>query len=162
MVDLCAGAAPCAHGILNVFKAEHDPEWRGFLELTLHGDAGDLELRFHRSAGRRTSWKSHTGKPEALDIPADTKVMISFPGKFEGKTVELAPRNMDQNEDEDGVPNMREGGLTNYFIFPGESGQDSEWLMGLEWRNLAVVNFALPDGKKYMCDPFVLVPHENL
>merc|ERR1719410_1114424 len=140
MVDLCAGAAPCCHGILSVFKAEHDPDWRGF-----------LELRFYRSAGRRTSWQSHTGKPEALDIPADTKVTISFPGKFEGKTVELAPRNMDQNEDEDGVPNMREGGLTNYFIFPGESGQDPQWLMGLEWHSLAVVNFELPDGKKYMC-----------
>ena len=162
MLDLCAGASPCAHGILSVFKAEHDPSWKGFLELTLHGDAGDLELRFYGTAGHRTSWQSHTGKPKAFDIPATTKVTISFPGKFEGKTVELAPRNMDKNEDEDGVPNMREGGMTNYFIFPGESGQDPKWLMGLDWRALAVVNFELPDGKKFMCDPFVLVPHEAL
>lgn len=165
MVDLCAGASPCAHGILSVFKAEHDPEWRGYLELTLHGDAGDLELRFYRSAGRRTSWQSHTGKPEAFDIPADTKVTLSLSEQkpvMQDKTVELAPRNMDKNEDEDGVQNMREGGMTNYFIFPGESGQDPEWLVGLEWRGLAAVSFELPDGKKYTSDPFVLVPHEAL
>lgn len=162
VVDLAHGAAPCSNGILSVFKAAHDPEWRGFLELTLHGDAGDLELRLYKSAGQRSAWLSHTGKPKPFDVPADTKIQISFPGKHEGKTVELAPRNMEKNEDEEGVPNMRDEAMTNYFIFPGESGQDPEWLKGLEWRGTAVVSFELPDGKSYACDPFVLVPHEVL
>ena len=55
---------------------------------------------------------------------------------------------------------MRDGG-TNYFIFPGESGADQEWLKGEKWRGVATVAFEA-DGKSYACDPFVLVPHEAL
>ena len=43
-IDFARGAAPCNDGILTVLKAAHAPEWRGYLELKLHGDAGDLEL----------------------------------------------------------------------------------------------------------------------
>ena len=153
VVDFKAGAAPHHHGILNVFKE------LGFLELTLHGDAGDLELRLYSSAGERTPWQAATGVPKPFDIPAETVVTVSFPS-HEGKTVELRPRNLEKNEDEDGTPNMRDGN-TNYFIFPGDTGQDPEWLKGLEWRGRAVVAFEA-NGKAYEAEPFVLVPHEAL
>ena len=58
------------------------------------------------------------------------------------------------------LSNMRNG-KTNYFIFPGESGQDSEWLVGEKARYLVSVAFEAA-GKSYSCDPFVLVPHEAL
>jgi hypothetical protein len=46
IVDFARGAAPCNGGILSVLgqPAGDQPDWRGFLELKLHGDAGDLEL----------------------------------------------------------------------------------------------------------------------
>ena len=72
----------------------------------------------------------------------------------------MAVRNSDQNEDEEGTPNMRDA-CTNYFIFPGESGQDQEWLKGEEWRGTVTVAFEA-NSKSYACDPFVLVPHEAL
>lgn len=154
VVDFAPGAAPCNSGILSRTPF-------GFLELTLHGDAGDLELRLFKSSGMRTAWRSHTGKPLPFDIPAASVVRISFPS-HEGKTVELRVRNNDQNEDEEGVPNMRDGAMTNYFIFPGESGQNPEWLVGLEWRGTPVVAFEDAEGNTIECDPFVLVPHEAL
>ena len=52
-------------------------------------------------------------------------------------------------------------GATNYFIFPGESGQDPEWLKGEKWRGLVSATFSA-NGKAYSTDPFVLVPHEAL
>ena len=136
-----------------------DAEWRGFLELKLHGDAGDLELWLYANAGGQTSWQSHTGKPVPFDVPKDTVVRLSFPSHA-GKTIELRVRNSDKNEDEEGTPNMRGSG-TNYFIFPGESGQDPEWLKGEKWRGVVAVAFEA-EGKSFACDPFVLVPHEAL
>jgi hypothetical protein len=153
------GAGPCNDGILSVFKAADAPDFRGFLELKLHGDAGDLELWLYSSAGRQTSWQSHTGKPAPFDVPKETVIRLAFPS-HEGKTVELRVRNGDKNEDEKGTVNMRDSG-TNYFIFPGESGQDPEWLKGEEWRGIVTVAFEV-DGKSFGCDPFVLVPHEAL
>ena len=69
-------------------------------------------------------------------------------------------RNGDKNEDEEVTPNMQSVG-TNYFIFSGESGQDLEWLKGEEWRGVVAMRFEV-DDKSFMCDPFVLVPHEAL
>ena len=159
VVDFARGAAPCNDGILSVLKATDDAEWRGFLELKLHGDAGDLELWLYANAGGQTSWQSHTGKPVPFDVPKDTVVRLSFPSHA-GKTIELRVRNGDENEDEEGTANMRGSG-TNYFIFPGESGQDPEWLKGEKWRGVVVVAFEA-EGKSFACDPFVLVPHEAL
>lgn len=153
VVDFCPGAGPCNDGIMSVLPGV------GFLELKLHGDAGDLELWLYASAGKQTSWQARTGKPSPFDIPKETVVKLTF-ASHEGKTVELRVRNGDQNEDEDGTPNMR-GGRTNYFIFPGESGQDPTWLMGEKWRGVVSVSFEA-DGKPQQSDPFVLVPHEAL
>lgn len=160
VVDFCRGAAPCNDGILSVLNATDDAEWCGFLELKLHGDAGDLELWLYANAGEQTWGKSHSGKPVPFDVPKETVIRLSFPSHA-SKTVELRVRNGDKNEDEEGTPNMRDGGATNYFIFPGESGQDPEWLKGEEWRGVVTVGFEA-DGKSFACDPFVLVPHEAL
>lgn len=161
-VDWARGAAPSNDGILSVFKVADDPKWRGFLELKLHGDAGDLELFLYASAGKATNWNSSTGKPTPFDVPPETVIRLTFPS-HEGKAIELTVRNKDKNEDEDGNANMRPGG-TNYFIFPGESGQDPEWLVGetvKSWRGLVSMAFEA-NGKSYSCDPFVLVPHDAL
>eukprot|EP01046_Picozoa_sp_COSAG06_P057065 COSAG06_NODE_11004_length_1583_cov_1.068059_1_plen_83_part_10 len=80
-----------------------------------------------------------------FDVSKETVIRLSFPSHA-SKTVELRVRNGDKNEDEEGTPNMRDGGATNYFIFPGESGQDPEWLKGEEWRGVVMVGFEA-DGK---------------
>ena len=162
-VDFARGAQPSQDGILSVFKSPSDPDWRGFLELKLHGDAGDLELFLYATAGEQAWGRSSTGTTTPFDIPKETVVKLSFPSHG-GKTIELRVRNDDKNEDEDGNPNMREGGVTNYFIFPGESGQDPAWLIGetvTSWRGLVSVAFEVA-GKPFLADPFVLVPHDAL
>jgi len=156
-IDFAHLSAPCNGGLLSVFKAADAPGRVGFLELKLHDDAGDLELWLYTSAAFTT--KRKPGKSKPFDVPKETVVTLTFPSHA-GKSVTLAVRNMEQNEDEEGNPNMRGGG-TNYFVFPGESGQDPEWLMGEKWRGLVRVAFEA-NGKKYMCDPFVLVPHGAL
>ena len=157
-VDWHRGAEPCDDGILSVFKVADAPDWRGFLELKQHGDAGDLELWLYESYNV-SNWSASGSKPDPFDVPKETVVHLTFPS-HEGRKITLSVRNMDQNEDEEGKPNMRDG-RTNYFIFPGESGQDQEWLMGEKWRGTVTVAFEA-GGKSYSCDPFVLVPHEAL
>lgn len=150
-IDFCRGASPINDGILAVFKD------LGYFELKLHGDAGDLELWLYKSFAV-SNWKV-VGKPLPFDVPKETVVRLTFPSHG-NKSVELRVRNSDKNEDEDGTPNMRGDG-TNYFIFPGESGQDPEWLKGEKWRGMVSVAFEA-NGKSYASDPFVLVPHDAL
>ena len=69
----------------------------------------------------------------------------------------LAKRNKAKNEDEDGTPNVR-AGKTNYFIFPGETGEDASWLMGAAFKSRVRVSFPM-DGKTFTSEEFVLVPH---
>ena len=87
------------------------------ITLRVHGDAGDLELWLYTSAGQQTSWQSHTGQPVPFDVPKETVIRLTFP-RHAGKTLEIRVRNGDKNEDEEGTPNMWDGG-TSYFIFPG-------------------------------------------
>merc|ERR1712130_503904 len=113
--------APANDGILSPLE-DADGKLVGFIELKLHDDAGDLEL-----------WLCKDGAmSEPLDFPADTSVTIAFP-THGNRSVQLAVRNKEQNEDEDGKPTMRDG-KTNYFIFPGESEQDPEFLIGEKFR----------------------------
>ena len=155
VVDFQRGAQPIGGGIMSVFKAIG-----GFLELKLHGDAGDLELWLYSGASlTQNAFKNAEFKPTPFDVPKETVVTITFPSHA-GKQVKLAVRDMDKNPDEEGKENMRGGG-TNYFIFPGETDQDPEWLKDEKWRGTAVVSFDGPAGK-VECEPFVLCAHEAL
>ena len=134
-------------GILAVFQ-NADGKPAGHLELKLHDDKGDLELWLAEDAA--------ITKP--FDLPADAKITVSFQGaRMDSAT--LAVRNADKNEDEDGNPNMRNG-KTNYFIFPGDSGADSAWLTGSDFKARVIVSFESPAGE-FKTGQFLLVPHTH-
>jgi hypothetical protein len=120
----------------------------GFVELKLHDDKGDLELWLGKDREM----------DEPIDVPADTVIRVTFTD-LAGKTAELRVRNNQQNEDEDGTANLRNG-KTNYFIFPGNSGQDPTWLMGADFRSNVKLTFTV-DGKSYASEEFLLVPHTH-
>jgi hypothetical protein len=98
-------------GVVAALKGKSGEEV-GFVELKLHDDKGDLELWL----GKDRQMK------EPLNLPADSKINVSFKD-VPGKTATLTVRNNEKNEDEDGNANLRNG-MTNYFVFPGSSGQD--------------------------------------
>ncbi|WP_145248778.1 hypothetical protein [Aeoliella mucimassa] len=120
----------------------------GFVELKLHDDKGDLEL-----------WLAKDREiTQPMDLPVDTEVQVTF-ADFGDKTVTLSVRNKEKNEDEDGTPNLRNG-KTNYFIFPGDSGQDPSWLMGKQFKSAVTVSLSA-DGVNYTSEQFTLVPHTH-
>ena len=120
----------------------------GHLELKLHDDKGDLEL-----------WIAKDAKiSQPFDLPLDAIVRVTFID-VKGKVVELRVRNADKNEDEDGTANVR-AGATNYFIFPGVTGQDAAWLQGAGFQSLVTVAFTA-GGKAYVSEEFPLVPHTH-
>ena len=120
----------------------------GYLRLKLHDDKGDLEMWLARDA--------EFAQP--FDLPLDSTITVTFTDK-ESRTTTLRVRNRDKNEDEDGGPNVRDG-RTNYFIFPGATGEDAAWLKGADF--LATVKVAVSaDGKDYTTSPFVLRPHTH-
>jgi hypothetical protein len=146
-ISLHPGAAPANDGIMSVLEDE-DGKCVGYIELKLHDDAGDLEL-----------WLCKDGAmEEPLDFLADTTVTATF-ATHGDRSVTLSVRDNDKNEDEDGKPNMRDG-MTNYFIFPGESEQDPEFLIGEKFRSTTTLTFT-SGGKSYTAPPFILVPHQH-
>ncbi|MHC4829888.1 MAG: hypothetical protein ACYTFT_05975 [Planctomycetota bacterium] len=119
----------------------------GHLELKLHDDKGDLEL-----------WLAHDADfDKPFDLPLTTSIRVQFID-LEGREIELRPRNNDKNEDEDGNPNVREG-RTNYFVFPGGTGADSTWLMGVGFNSLVTISFTQADGTTCRSEEFMLTPH---
>lgn len=151
--DVTAGTAEVEddmgphEGMLAKFKGA-DGKVAGYLELKLHDDKGDLELWLARDASMK----------EPFDLPADANPKVVFE-EAKVESVTLAIRNAKQNEDEDGTPNMR-GGITNYFIFPGDSGADSAWLTGADFRAWVKVFFSSPGGS-FETDRFLLIPHTH-
>merc|ERR1712194_630296 len=122
------------------------PPWSGPYPGRHHGGAGDLEL-----------WICKDGAmSEPLDFPADTTITATF-ATHDDRSVKLNVNNTDKNEDEDGTPNMRDG-MTNYFVFPGESDQDPEFLVGEKFRSTTTVTLT-SNGKTYTAPSFILVPH---
>ncbi len=135
------------HGIVAAFRAAEGAAG-GHLELKLHGDKGDLEL-----------WIAKDAKiSQPLDLPMDTKIKVVFIDHG-NREATLAVRNRGKNEDEGGTPNAREG-KTNYFIFPGDSGQDASWLKGKEFQSIVKVTFE-NGGGAFSSEEFVLVPHTH-
>jgi hypothetical protein len=134
-------------GVVATLKGKSGDEI-GFVELKLHDDKGDLELWL----GKDRQMK------EPLDLSAETKINVSFKD-VPGKTAVLTVRNNEKNEDEDGTANLR-GGVTNYFIFPGSSGQDPSWLVGKEFKSKVEVTLTA-DGERYRSEEFLLIPHTH-
>ncbi|MEZ6184573.1 MAG: hypothetical protein R3F62_06120 [Planctomycetota bacterium] len=120
----------------------------GYLRLKLHDDKGDLEAWLVRDADFT----------QPLDLPLDATLTVTFTDK-ENRAVTLRVRNREQNEDEDGQPTVREG-KTNYFIFPGDTGEDATWLKGADFLSTVKVSYSA-DGKDYQSPQFVLRPHTH-
>ncbi len=140
------GAAP-HDGVVAAFQGP-DGRVAGHLELKLHDDKGDLEL-----------WLARDAKiTQPLDLPLDAAVRVTF-ADFGDRVVELRARNRDRNEDEDGKANVRDG-KTNYFVFPGGSGQDAAWLAGAAFQSVVRVAFTA-GGAAHTSEEFILVPHTH-
>jgi hypothetical protein len=145
-ISVHPGAAPANDGILSPLE-DADGKLVGFVELKLHDDAGDLEL-----------WVCKDGAmSQPLDLPTSTSITVTF-ATHDNRSVQLTVRNTDENEDEDGKPNMRDG-KTNYFIFPGESGQDPAFLIE-PFRSTTTITFTA-ETKAYTAPPFIMVPHSH-
>ena len=117
----------------------------GQVELKLHGDAGDLE-----------AWLVDASGASPLDLPLDTSIAVEFMDK-DGRRIELRPRNLETNEDEEGNPNIRDG-HTNYFVFPGETGAPSDWLKGSAFQTRVTLRYRVEESE-IATAPFVLAPH---
>lgn len=120
----------------------------GYVRLKLHDDKGDLEIWIAQDAT--------ISKP--FDLSLDTKITVTFVDQG-NRAVQLRVRNREKNEDEDGKPTARDG-KTNYFIFPGDSGEDASWLKGAEFVATVKVSFE-SEGKAYSTPSFVLRPHTH-
>jgi hypothetical protein len=140
-------AATPHEGMLTEFK-DASGKKAGYIELKLHDDKGDLE-----------AW---LGKDEKLVEPFDISLTSTLKVTFidvVGKTATLSVRNKENNEDEDGKGTIRNG-KTNYFVFPGGTGQDASWLKGSEFQSIVKVSFKSGDSS-YISDEFMLVPHTH-
>lgn len=139
MPHIHANEGPNSGFIFPVFDSEG--KQTGTIEIKLHDDAGDLEV-----------WLKHGGHGgEPWRLPLDANLTLAFPG--EGKTVTLAVRDRERNEDESGESTIFEE-TTDYFVFPADTGVDASWLMGAEFAAKAELSF---DGAT--TGLFVLRPH---
>ena len=139
MPHIHANEGPNSGFIFPVF--DNEGKQTGTIEIKLHDDAGDLEV-----------WLKHGGHGgEPWRLPLDANLTLAFPG--EGKTVTLAVRDRERNEDESGESTIFEE-TTDYFVFPADTGVDASWLMGAEFAAKAELSF---DGAT--TGSFVLRPH---
>jgi hypothetical protein len=76
----------------------------------------------------------------------------------DAKTVTLRVRDAETNADESGKSTIRSG-KTNYFIFPGDTGEDAAWLTGGEFSSPAVIKVPQADGT--LTATLTLVPHKH-
>jgi len=134
------------HGIVvPLFSGQ---QHKGFAEIKLHDDKGDLELWLTKDKTAGSSF----------DLPLNSEIVVTFP-KLNPQVVTLRIRNNEQNEDEEGNGNIREN-KTNYFIFPGDTGVDASFLTGKEFSTNTVVSFVV-DGITYTSNTFKLQPHTH-
>ncbi len=122
-----------------VFDA--DGKQVGTAEVKLHDDAGDIEVWLTQGG--------HGGEPWRL--PVDTTLPLRFTDL--DKTVMLAVRDQERNENESGEATIVDG-ATDYFVFPGDTGADASWLTGAEFAAKATLDV---DGST--TGSIVLRPH---
>jgi hypothetical protein len=120
---------------------------RGFIELKFDPNTAELEL-----------WiaNDHAIK-RPIYLPADAEVMVSL--EAPAHHLRLVLRDRERNEDFNGTPNMRDG-KTYYFTFPGDSDEESSWLMDDEIDTPATVTFVI-DGEPVVVGPFRLVKEQH-
>jgi hypothetical protein len=119
----------------------------GYIELKLHDDKGDLEL-----------WITYLQKNVPFDIYLNSNIKVMFTN-MKGKEILLSARNKLSNVDEDGKNNIRNG-KTNYFIFPGDSSESADFLVGKGFSSKVVVSFVV-EQKSFKTASFTLVPHTH-
>ena len=125
----------------------------------LAGGAGHAEIKLHDDKGDLEVWLAEDEKiTRPIDLPLDTELSVTFADKG-GKVATLKVRNTTHNEDEDGTPNIREA-RTNYFIYPGQGGESSDWLKGKGFRSKARLAFTR-EGKTIESAEFELTPHHH-
>ena len=139
MPHIHANEGPNSGFLFPVFDSEG--KQTGTIEIKLHDDAGDLEVWLKKGGYEGEPWR----------LPLDTTLTLDFPA--ESKTVTLAVRDAERNEDESGESTIFEG-ATNYFIYPGETGTDASWLMGADFAAKVELSFA-----GATTGSFVLRPH---
>ena len=120
---------------------DRNKEQTGTVEIKLHDDAGDLEVWLKSGGYEGDPWR----------LPTDTTLTLNFPAL--NKSVTLAVRDQDRNEDESGASTIIEGN-TNYFVFPGSTDEDASWLMGADFAAKVELRF-----EEATTGSFVLRPH---
>jgi hypothetical protein len=119
-----------------------------FAEVKLHDDKGDIELWLTEDQEGNTPF----------DLELDATIDVIFP-ELEPAGVILRVRNTDQNEDENGNSTVRNN-KTNYFIFPGDTGEDASFLIGKEFETPASLRFTV-QGAQIVSETFSLYPHSH-
>ncbi|MDF3129695.1 hypothetical protein P0Y35_10860 [Kiritimatiellaeota bacterium B1221] len=118
----------------------------GWAEVKLHDDKGDIEVRYQEV--------EDPAKP--LLLPPETVNVLLFPElKLQA---DLFVRNLDENEDEDGVPTLMNG-ETHYFIFPTREDQDPKPFLGKKFASPARLLLGDPSEPQLMSPGFLLLPH---
>ena len=120
---------------------DNNKEQTGTVEIKLHDDAGDLEVWLKSGGYEGDPWR----------LPTNTMLTLNFPAL--NKSVTLAVRDQDRNEDESGASTIIEGN-TNYFVFPGSTDEDASWLMGADFAAKVELRF-----EEATTGSFVLRPH---
>ena len=120
---------------------DNNKEQTGTVEIKLHDDAGDLEVWLKSGGYEGDPWR----------LPTNTMLTLNFPAL--NKSVTLAVRDQDRNEDESGASTIIEGN-TNYFVFPGSTDEDASWLMGADFAAKVELRF-----EEATTGSFVLPPH---
>lgn len=120
---------------------DSNKEQTGTVEIKLHDDAGDLEVWLKSGGYEGDPWR----------LPTDTTLTLNFLAL--NKSLTLAVRDQDRNEDESGASTIIEGN-TNYFVFPGSTDEDASWLMGADFAAKVELRF-----EEATTGSFVLRPH---
>ena len=139
MPHIHANEGPNGGFLFPIFDS--NKEQTGTVEIKLHDDAGDLEVWLKSGGYEGDPWR----------LPTKTILTLNFPAL--NKSLILAVRDQDRNEDESGASTIIEGN-TNYFVFPGSTDEDASWLMGADFAAKVELRF-----EEATTGLFVLRPH---